>query len=481
MIKKIKIDFNLLIPMNLNLEKFLLVNPPKFKYQKDKFVYILNLMYTIQARNKAIKENKKYDGKVPINAQILQKKIRNYSDYLNYLIENKILETDNNPIIGEKSKWYWFTKLYNVKPKLYTVKGFKIKKIMIIEKKEIGELKDYIHLSKWFNSSLTIDRISALSYTESIYNINMQNAEKRTKRNVKSKAISKVIRSNSTSVTSIEMINSQNYFFNQDHTGNRIHTNLSNLKSELRNYLTYDNKQLVCVDIKNSQPYFSLALLNPDFYLSNNNPINIYNLKSQKEEFNTSPHSHIKQSNRSIIHYMLVKTPSNTINQLSNEKEFNLYTQLVTSGELYEYFGEKFNQKYNFRLGNRDVIKKKIFLILYSDENTLNFDIVIKCRKLFEELFPTVNKIFRLIKEEHHQALAILLQNIESAFILDIVTKDFAIHFPKIPIYTIHDSISTLEGYENIIRDLIYSKSLKFIDCSPTVHIDYWNPKNNIA
>jgi len=54
--------------------------------------------------------------------------------------------------------------------------------------------------------------------------------------------------------------------FSVDSTAGRLHTNLTNLKSDLRNYLTYDGKTLVAVDIRNSQPYLSLALFRKDSY-----------------------------------------------------------------------------------------------------------------------------------------------------------------------------------------------------------------------
>ncbi|MFR1445798.1 hypothetical protein ACLUYJ_19770, partial [Acinetobacter baumannii] len=48
--------------------------------------------------------------------------------------------------------------------------------------------------------------------------------------------------------------------------GHRFYNPISNLKRELRNYLTYEGKGLVSIDIKNSQPYFSILLHQPAFW-----------------------------------------------------------------------------------------------------------------------------------------------------------------------------------------------------------------------
>jgi hypothetical protein len=47
----------------------------------------------------------------------------------------------------------------------------------------------------------------------------------------------------------------------EDEFGRRFHSNLTNLRSELRQYLRVDGKPLYQVDIKNSQPLFAVAVL----------------------------------------------------------------------------------------------------------------------------------------------------------------------------------------------------------------------------
>ena len=95
------------IPESLDIDELLSEKPPAFKYHRDNFIYILNLITEIPSRNKDLLDA---NGWVPIHAHTLQSRIRDYDKYLDYLIENKILETDNQYLPGEKSKEYRFTK-----------------------------------------------------------------------------------------------------------------------------------------------------------------------------------------------------------------------------------------------------------------------------------------------------------------------------------------------------------------------------------
>ena len=46
-----------------------------------------------------------------------------------------------------------------------------------------------------------------------------------------------------------------------DTTAGRLHSTLTQLKSDLRQFITYDGHPLVSIDIVNSQPYLSTVLL----------------------------------------------------------------------------------------------------------------------------------------------------------------------------------------------------------------------------
>ena len=70
---------------------------------------------------------------------------------------------------------------------------------------------------------------------------------------------------------------------------------------------------------------------------------------------------------------------------------------------------------------------------------------------MFNQLFPHVNSIFRMLKKEYHSSLAIMLQRIESCIVLEVICKMISKDFPDLPIFTIHDSIVI-----HLIRDSLF-------------------------
>lgn len=124
-------------------------------------------------------------------------------------------------------------------------------------KQEIDEYKASLkrterthkHLTKWFNKNLLIDFKHAKKllielyppYTRPIGGKKKGEASRYTKILIATHALDKLHR--------------QQFYYTVDKSVGRFHSNLTNLKKELRNHITYDNQPLVNIDIKNSQPY----------------------------------------------------------------------------------------------------------------------------------------------------------------------------------------------------------------------------------
>src|SRR5687767_4229686 len=150
------------IPQNLGIDKFIEEVPPSgiSGFKKENLLYILDLITSIPSTNKNLVLR---NGYVPINSVILQKKVRNYKAYLNYLLENRIIVTDNHYIKGKKSIGYKFTLQY--KGSLVPIEVLKERSRKIIKKGNLTpEIKKrYIHLLKWYNSELQIDEDLAIN------------------------------------------------------------------------------------------------------------------------------------------------------------------------------------------------------------------------------------------------------------------------------------------------------------------------------
>ena len=115
----------LYIPENLKLDELISNKSPDFRpFKRDSLCYILHLIYTLPLSNKKLLSK----NFIPINATLLKEVIKNYKDYLIYLEKDlNIIESDNQYIVGEKSKGFRFSKEYRTK----------VKEIPIVDRKSV--------------------------------------------------------------------------------------------------------------------------------------------------------------------------------------------------------------------------------------------------------------------------------------------------------------------------------------------------------
>lgn len=186
-----------------------------------------------------------------------------------------------------------------------------------------------------------------------------------------------------------------NKFFSKDRTGNRLHNNLTNLYTPLRNFLTYKNKQLVQCDLRNSQLVF-LYLLMKDCHI--------------------------------------------------NASELGKFKSVVCEYGFYEFFAEKLGV--NLTNDIRKEFKVSVFEHLLFGANKTKLT---ELEKVFKKEFPDIFYVIQSIKTDNYKDLSIQLQKKESEFIFECVRKLNR----SIPILTIHDSIISTVGNEKIVYDII--------------------------
>ena len=109
-------SLDLFIPQNLDIDKLLRENPSNKRLKRDKLIYVLHLINWLHSRKKDNLENS--DGYTHISRFVLNKTIKNYKDYIEYLKNCKIIEEDKNYIVGKKSRGIRFTNNYQtpIKP-----------------------------------------------------------------------------------------------------------------------------------------------------------------------------------------------------------------------------------------------------------------------------------------------------------------------------------------------------------------------------
>ena len=461
------LGYRILIPSKLNLEEILDANRPNFTYNFQFFLHLVNLTIQIPALNS---ELYRPDGFVPFNAQRLQKVNHSYNKHLEYLVEQNVLEVLNNGqyIVGDKSRCYRIAEKY-LSDKLETIDITDRTLLKHLTKEQTSSFIagcDYPYLHKWFNDGIHVDFEGAMNHINS----ELQIAKKEDYYHAYCIAYSKMLK--------IHWLNQKRYWFNIDGFGNRLHTNFTNLNKDLKPFIFYNGKSLVSIDIKTSQPFMSLKILNEALHniLFPNNTLLI-----------PSPPSPTSISSPSNT-IMLVK--SQHIDYQSIEK----FMEIVQSGMLYEHLvevirpnlGDRYFTDDYFDVDSkawvkcepkpRDRVKKTMFQIFFSKNSTHTPE-----KTLFAEHFPGVMKIFTEIngdmsicEADRHKQLAKQLQCLESHIMLDLVAKEISRQRPLLPIFTIHDSIVTTVGNEGFVKEIMEKIITQEIGFVPKLEPEYW-------
>jgi len=456
------------IPANLDIDKVLQERPPTAikKCNVTYLIYIIHLITWIPAANKGLVIR---NGYVPINSTLLQRRIRNYRSYIDYLLVNKIIQTDNQYIKGKKSKGYRLAWQYCQGIKKVTVGD---ESLLPSEKNE-NQLRPsikrkYNHLLKWYNSDLQINYALAMEYIEADLHRKLS-APVLQRLRAKPQELRNPRRQYQSATVNIEKIAAAHFSPFIDDNVCRLHSVLSNLYSPLRNCLTYNGLDLVSIDIKNCQPYLSTVLLNPLFWSDDNKHCALLTVN---DVFSSCKRDVFKSSSSLSSFIMLCKN-----DKTRTGSDLHKYIELVKDGVFYEYIEHEI-LKGTVKCDNeRKKVKAAVFQVLFTDNRYIGQEEA-KPKRLFKKHFPTVYKIFSAIKRHDKTILPRLLQRIESHLVLLVIAKRIAKERRKLPIFTIHDSIITTKGNEEYVRAIIADEMKKAIGIAPKLSTEHWHPQN---
>ena len=155
----------------------------------------------------------------------------------------------------------------------------------------------------------------------------------------------------------------------------------------------------------------------------------------------------------------------------------NRFIDLAVAGELYEYLEMQFKRKLGLHDIDRAFAKIAVLQAFFSDNRFIGTEEA-KPKKCFKDLFPSVYKVYATIKNKDKKMLALLLQNIESYFIIDVIAKRIGKEYPDLPIFTIHDSIVTTAGNEELVAGIMKEELARGVGMAPSLKYEYWESKN---
>jgi len=250
-------------------------------------------------------------------------------------------------------------------------------------------------------------------------------------------------------LTSINNIEDKRFrYFKRNKTNGRLDTNLTNLKSDLRQFIKGD---YVSIDLKNSQPFLLGILIdtiinNRDTlccYLSDENLIKTFGYKAIKRVLLF----HQKQEKAEMV-------------------KFRSYYNSVLKGKLYDIFVQLNSEDIT-----REDIKSIMFKVLFSkNEFYLGYTKIIpykEDKKVFAEVYPFVYEIVKVLKGKDHKTLPIFLQCLESYLFIDCIAKEL-VENGIVP-FTIHDSVIVKKEYQAKTIQIINNVFMKQLGVKPSL------------
>ncbi|MDR2948833.1 MAG: hypothetical protein LBV71_06455 [Prevotella sp.] len=445
-------------------------------YDKDRLLYVISLITIIPAHNK---NNIFEDDYVPINSTLIRDFIlKDYKNYLDYLIDTGVIECDNHYIKNEKSYGYRFTEKYaDVPLKIILYKGHINKETETIPSSIFNDegieidnpLLNYPYLRYWYaQKGLNIDINKALKFASDYTEKKIKDGYN-TWKNSKTKKGDKIHPKTQKRAIQFNLYSLSTHDYNAkiDTNVHRLHSAMTNMESVYRNFITFEGRRLVNLDIKNSQPYLACILFSPQFW------------DNTSTQFN---YTHLPTNIQTLINNTIINnTPLHKIlkdytNNITNTQEINSYKRKVSEGNFYEYMIDQI-KKESGREIDRQKVKDMMFEVFFSKNQYLNQPMY-KHKKMFSKIHPNVYEVFRLIKSTDHATLACLLQSIESEIVLHRCCKRvWEEGNQEIPIFTIHDSIVTTVENLNFVKNIMEEELTNTIGVPPKLETDYWNYK----
>jgi len=372
----------------------------KFHFSKNFKSHLLYIIFHI--RTYPFKDRNFEEGDfIPIHLLYLRSLISyDYAGkFLNIMVSEGLLDCDNHYQVESKCKSYRISDKYR-KGKFF-LERMEDEELALKIKNRLNVVTDEI-----------LNRNDAYSYiTRNMNNLDMytDKADKflkcrKTPKNIRNK------------IKMMVEVFYERRFSTIDDKGNRLHNNLTNLATPLRNALHYKGFTLVQCDLKNSQPLLFRVHLNK--------------------------YPHIPQ------------------------EELDKYLDVVCNIGFYEFFADKLNIK--LTKANRTDFKKKIFGGVLFDKNRNNLS---KYEKVFKEEFPIIFYCMRDMKKDDYKNIPISLQKLESQFIFHCVDK-LSKENKDIELLTIHDSIVTIEGKEEIVYKVMMEEFYNMFGIIPKIKIE---------
>ncbi len=301
--------------------------------------------------------------------------------------------------------------------------------------------------------------------------------------------------------SSVNKIRFNHWHYSRTTNDNRLHSNLTNMKEELRVFLTHREENLVSLDIETSQPYLLAGILNL-----------LKNKSVSKLDF--------------ILGGIRSKDVRDKFHSLMNSISYEpiditgikLYIKFIRQTDFYLYVNEKLCDDFKKKItdeSNKGFYIKKTYCTKRSKQIVESVKARKYCKSLtleymycslenysegikeIKRIYPEpVNKFiygFKYCKEieiprkkrklpdkrkikKAKKLFPKFLQQVESFIILDVITKELSRKYPKMFMATIHDSVIVTKKHESEVKNYLRNRLLEIFDLPPKIKSEDWTP-----
>lgn len=420
-------------------------HPPKFKYIRDNFLYLVGKIFYIPTHNPDLQGMRL----IPIYSKIIREEIGiDYKKYFEYLLNWEFLITDNyyvpsklNPAGWGKCKCYGYTDKYFGRSivKYEIKKNSLIKRMKRWNKKTIEKVKNdpILYQHKTFLDKITFDFEGAIVKLKLLFD----NKElTRTQYDIE--------------IDRCEKIRDKNFYIVRDDAG-RIHTNLTNISKVIREEFLYiDGVKTTGLDIKSCQPALLYTLLHDYMGEIKENHTNKYkisqfsigkSISDSRNRYLSSENKILKEKSNYDLPLDVSLFGYNNFEHFEHDfiKEMSELRRVLET-DIYENIRKWFKSNFDVEK-TRKQAKKFFFSYVFGRYNRKKS----RMQQVWEEEFPLLDRMISYIKNPDYKFLAYKLQKKESEIVIDGLCSEIN-KLLDIPYFTVHDSIYS--SPENLIK-----------------------------
>jgi hypothetical protein len=269
----------------------------------------------------------------------------------------------------------------------------------------------------------------------------------------------------------IVAIGMKQFYMSRDETSGRLHSNVTGLSSRIFPALRIKGKPLVGYDIANSQPFLCSALIN--LLLDNEQKKGNFTTFFSQNPISTPKTPFL--SNQSFLSYLKSYLPIKSINHIVMLEDFLsepdltgilAYQNLCLTGNLYPEIARKVFG-FEYKNENKRRVKDLFFTLFFTKPRNNKGGI-----PAFKGKYPGVHKIISQIKmlSEDSNFFPVLLQCLESYYIIERVCKRMKKEFPKAPLFTKHDSVYTTNEFLEQLKIIMDDEALELFGMIPKLN-----------